>query len=245
MEAPLAKDLVIVPAYWRPEYLDRCLEKLYLCPGAEQRDVWVFQDHRFGDQNKFASQSLGLDAVIDKYRRKDGFRYILREPHKIFGNSYNLLSAYQEAYASKYRYVFLIEEDVLVSRGFFSWHETVQTASSCFVSLAWRPDRYSMENPSADPGYFLQCGVYCSIGVCWKRENLKEVTTLAYHNVRMHGEQDCQIRELMNRNGYVAACAYKQRAFHIGATGNQRVLAGDADCDIFPEGEDDDGSSRV
>lgn len=228
---------MIVPSYWRPEYLGQCLDKIYRCHGVDNRDVWVVQDNRVGDDARFRREATLIDSIAGKYKEVNGFRLTKREPHRILGNSFNLISAYKEAYESDYRYVFLIEEDVLVSSDFFSWHEKVQQESGCFVSLAWSPQRYSLMRPSDDPGYFLNPGVYCSIGVCWRRENLKDVTTLGYLNVRMHGEQDCQIKELMIRNGYVAACAYKQRAFHIGAIGNQRVISGDSDCDKFPEGE--------
>ena len=74
------------------------------------------------------------------------------------------------------RYVYLVEDDVLVSPDFFSWHEAVAEAEQeAACSIAYRCSRNSEARTDiTDPGaYFTTARDYASIGVRWSKERLK------------------------------------------------------------------------
>ena len=119
-------DIVLIPAYMRPEYLSLCLEYLAAAEGARVgKEFWVIQDMRQHDEHRFNVQLRWTKEVLDNSPLP--VRYIFRQPHNYAGNSYNTLEAYKEAYGTEARFTYLVEEDVLVTPDFFRWHEAVQS----------------------------------------------------------------------------------------------------------------------
>src|SRR5277367_3036273 len=119
-------DIVLIPTYMRPEYLALCLEFLAKAEGAhDNKEYWICQDMRFDDDNRFGMQLRWTKEVLENSPLP--VRYIQRKPHGWSGNSYNTLEAYKEAYGTDgVQNVYLVEEDVLVTKDFFRWHEAVQ-----------------------------------------------------------------------------------------------------------------------
>lgn len=192
------RDLVIIPAYFRPEYLWLCLEHIQRARRSLTTDIWIVHDCKKLDEWKL--------AFVEVNRARLHFPDLLisgtvRQAHNAVGNTLNFLQAYKDAYSCEhYRYVYLIEEDVLISEDFFEWHEAVQEHGNVRqeVSLASHPgiskqvyeNRYDyfcsvgwhcVRNPKAqvngqDPKQYIESAVdFSSIGVCWKREQLAEV----------------------------------------------------------------------
>src|SRR5256885_1557303 len=111
------RDIVIVPAYFRPEFLQLCLEHLWDCPEMLNKDVWIYQDQKYDDREKFKTELEETEYVVAYWKRGFGNRLkaVLRPENGFYGNSYNVLSAYAKAYETDAKYVYLVEEDVFVT----------------------------------------------------------------------------------------------------------------------------------
>lgn len=196
------RDIIIIPTFKRPEYLALCLEKILAAKGARDLDIRVYHDMRFGTAPPLESKDLAIFA---------GARFIRRDLHGHLGNMFNFLEAYKEAYAdTEARYVYLIEDDVLVEPDFFDWHEAIQARGQTrrmyvapsstepegdfnerrdyFCSVGWHCIRTQEKRDTVlpfaeDPHAYIESAVdFSSIGVCWKRENLAAVVRHANTN---------------------------------------------------------------
>lgn len=250
------RDVVIIPAYFRPEFLHLCLENLYACPEMLDKDVWVCQDVKHDDLIKFKDEMEETEAVLDYWKRGFGnrLRAIRRPENGFYGNSYNVLSAYIKAHETDAKYVYLVEEDVFVTPDFFRWHEAVQESTDFFCTIAGQSDCNSISFNGPIAGAYFGSEHYRSLGVCWKREKLKEVTIHAcfdyYHNsapyVLKHFpgsqlglgmmEQDGLIQRVMEQTYQVAGWAALSRAYHVGIYGYHRGIgAANMFVGTFPE----------
>ena len=187
--------------------------------------------------------------MLEFWKKVFGKRLIakIRPVNTFLGNSYNVLSAYTAAYKTDAKYVYIIEDDILVAKDFFKWHAYVQEpvrTNPFYCSIAGAcnlvpppPDRLS--------SYFTS-NVYRSLGVCWKRENLEEVVKHdgPLYYASEHGmvdylfnmfpdtkykynemiEQDGLICRIMERHDKLAAWSTQNRAFHIGLWGYHRSI---------------------
>lgn len=175
------RDLVIVPVFSRAAYLFLCLEHLLAADGGAGKEVWIVQDRRpgmSGAQAEAAGQIPGIAATFaGKFA---ALRLIQREPHTSLGNPRNFLEAYREAHATDARFVYLVEDDVLVAPDFFRWHEAVQARGDYFCSVGWHCIRNPQAVKSGDPAAYVESGQdYSSIGVCWRREKLAPIVAHA------------------------------------------------------------------
>lgn len=237
------RDIVIVPAYFRPEFLHLCLENLWNCPEMLDKDVWVYHDQKYDDSKTFAQEFLEVQEVLKYW--KNGFRnrmrMVLRPESGYYGNSYNVLAAYAKAYETDAKYVFLVEEDVFVTPDFFRWHKKIQEQEDCFCSIAGQTYR---NEPMQHFGLeaFFRNSIYSSIGVCWKRENLSWTETHAvldyYQSPTQHilkhfpastlglsmMEQDGIVQRIMESQFKKAIWACVPRAYHAGVFGYHRGI---------------------
>lgn len=163
------KDIVIIPTYFRPEYLTLCLEHIKAAAWGRTIEVRVYHDAPKSDGDGRDSRKVFEASGLPGY-------FVVRPKHNAIGNTLNFLEAYRAAYEDGFnaRYVYLIEDDVLVGPDFFDWHEAVQPRRNYFCSIAW----HCIRNPKAirdspDPHTIVESAVdFSSIGVCWKREAL-------------------------------------------------------------------------
>src|SRR5579859_2077995 len=232
-------DRVIVTTYNRPDYLRLCLEYLSRAEDAQTKEVQVSVDH-------------GRILVREIYEVVNDFICVLnlsvnfREQHSYMGNSMNALESYKEAYQSDAKFVYLVEDDVLVQPDFFKWHEAVQAQGDFMCSIAYRCSR----NPQVtrdpqletDPtAYFTSAQDYASIGVCWKRENLAPIVEHAceayYQNMNDYilkhfpdnrfrecfTEQDGLIMRIMAVIHVLTSWPYMPRAWHFDVSGYHRL----------------------
>lgn len=170
------RDLVLVPSYFRPEFLALVLEHILAADGGRQKEVWVAQDRHINDGPELTRHLPDIKLICEKFRWQfEAFRYIERPPHGFRGNPLNFLELYKEAFhQDDCRYVYLVEDDVLVGKDFFRWHEAVQEKEAPFISVGWHCIRDTAKVPATeDPhAYVVSYRDFSSIGVCWKRENL-------------------------------------------------------------------------
>lgn len=229
---PQHPDIILVTSYTRFDYLRLCLEYLSNAEGIENKQIWLFIDR-------------GRSLVREFYEVLADFKHLnirttFRPEHNHHGNSYNTLEAYKEAYQTDAKFVFLIEDDVLITNDFFKWHEAVQETGDYLCSVAYRCSRNSeVRTDIVDPeAFFTSKADYASVGVCWRREKLAPIvehaTTdyykdcagyLAKHFPSFadgYTEQDGMIQRVLAVTHGVIAWSYVPRCYHIGFAGYNR-----------------------
>lgn len=240
------RDVVIVPSYFRPEYLALCLEYLAAADGAKEKEVWVEQDRAFGKQGHLLAELPAVRQVVNAHSLNKSFaklEYRERPHNPYIGNPCNFMEAYLRAYEQDFRYVYLVEDDVLVAKDFFRWHEAVQETDDFFVTVGWHCVRNPKALPSTDPTeYITSLRDYSSIGVCWKREKLAPLVKHAHaaYYVNMAGylskafpyspipagqwtEQAGVVTRLLHENvGRLIAWPSLRRVSHVGVNGYHR-----------------------
>lgn len=189
------KDLVLIPSYFRPEFLYLTLEQILKADGGAEKHVWIAQDRKTTDlstrMNLLSQVQLVAKLFEDKFAK---FRYIERQPHSYIGNPLNFLELYREAFAEReVRYVYLIEDDVIVGKDFFRWHEAVQEKFSyeMLCSVGWHCTRNKTVEKSNDPHAVISSARdFTSIGVCWPHAALtylvKHAVVDYYSNLHAH-----------------------------------------------------------
>jgi len=239
------KDIVIMPAYFRPEYTALALEYLGNAHGAKDKEVWVEQDRAYAQYGALLQELPAMRAVVKAYESAFAkVEYRERAPNNYIGNPCNFLEAYKRAYErTDVRYVYLVEDDVLVAPDFFRWHEAAQAREDFFVTVGWHCVRNPEVPPSTDPtAYITSYRDYSSIGVCWRREKLepfvKHARTEYYSNMPAYlaqafpgspipagqwTEQAGIVTRLLHetRNRLVAWPALR-RCSHVGVSGYHR-----------------------
>lgn len=174
-------DIVIIPTYARPDYLWLCLEHLERAAGDRPVEFWVFQDKREHPQFSWIEQDSALTRSVVAAFPQLNLRFVERKPHSFVGNPLNFLEAYKEAHATDARYIYLVEDDVLVAPDFFQWHEAVQARADYFVTVGWHNIRNRHVQRCDDPTAYIETTVdYSSIGVCWRRESLAAIVRHAH-----------------------------------------------------------------
>jgi hypothetical protein len=231
------KDVVLVPAWERPELLFHCLDRISKADTIENHEVWVLIDahkeHRYHENPQ-------LRQVVEKFPQLVT-RSIRRVPHSCHGNSLNVLSGMKMAYEFGASYVYLIEEDVMISKDFFRWHKAVMQQGNWFCSIGvtcTRRSDWPLEGSVSD--YWLSASDYASLGVCLARESLKSIVphvTRDYLEAQgsyiaktfagdrfgneFH-EQDGLILRVMGKIDGLAAWPCVPRAWHCGFWGYNR-----------------------
>lgn len=171
-------DRVLLPSFYRPEFLAICLEKLAEAEGGREKAVWVYQDRHTYDAPELLRHLPEIREVCKAYQTGGvfaDFRYIEREPNNYRGNPSNFLEAYKDAYNTDADFVYLVEDDVMVGPDFFLWHEAMMEIENPFISVGWHCIRDTAKvPPTEDPhAYVTSYRDFSSIGVCWQRENLE------------------------------------------------------------------------
>ena len=232
------RDIVLVTTYFRPEYLWLCLQAIADADGGKDKEVWVAHDHH-------KSESADPENLEIENHFKEvfaAFRWIDRAPHTHAGNSYNCLELYKEAYKTDARFVYLVEDDILVEKDFFRWNEAVQSKGDYFCSVGWHCKRNPKYVLNTDPtAYIESTDDYVSWGVCWKREKLAwtEIHCCEAYYRDMVGytsqkwpsypkdgfvEQDGLIQRMLAEPNALRVVAWPclKRAYHVGISGYHR-----------------------
>ena len=230
------KDVVLLPCWRRAEFLWHCLDNLTRAEGIGRMHVLFRPDTGFSPDNldvirsfadRLASHEIHLPVPCPFRRTKQ---------------SANLLLGYLRAAATAHRYVFLVEEDVMVARDFFRWHHAVHAAAGAlFCSIGVSNPNRTVTTPDELEGYYLSSGDFCSIGVCFDKRVLQTLiaphVNMAYFRrpkkyIRRHFpasavglgfvEQDGLIRRIQELSRDPIAYPCVPRAFHAGFYGYNR-----------------------
>lgn len=222
------KHAVLVPAWRRPDMLHACLTRL---TEAVTPDVSVVVSiDRDSD--------LGCKAVTERFYHRLPSVY-LREmhPHPYRGNSHNVISGIKDCLRLGADLLHIVEDDILVSRGYFPFHEAMHRAApEAFAVSACR--NQNLITPRSEAAYHHAS--YQSLGVSFRPEvasRIAEHDSAAYYGDMIdycrrtfpssiiphgHAEQDGlvnRVREAMNGRSVYAA---RPRAFHAGFHGYNR-----------------------
>lgn len=170
------QDIVLIPTFARPEYLALCLEHLANADGGPDKVVWISHDRHSQDTPRIEKEIENTIQVVGDYQKAFAeLRFTVRPPHAHIGNPTNFLELYKEAYLRQpeFRYVYLVEDDVLVAQDFFRWHEAVQVRGDYFCTVGWHCVRNPDVKPGTDPNEYIESlRDFSSIGICWRHEKL-------------------------------------------------------------------------
>jgi hypothetical protein len=228
-----SKDIVVLPCWRRPEFLWHCLDNLTRAEAFGSVHVLFRPDTGFSPENLSVIQSFA--------DRLSSFDINLPEPcpFRRTKPSANLLLGCLHAAAITRRYVFLVEEDIMVGRDFLTWHRAVHDASGpLFCSMAVKNPNRRLTLPDAPGGYYLSGGDYCSNGVCFDQRVLQGLiaphVNMTYLRrpkkyLRRHFaastvglgfvEQDGLARRIQEQSTLPIAWPCVPRAFHAGFFG--------------------------
>jgi len=231
------RDIVLVPCWRRPEMLWHCLDNLCRAEGIEAVHVVFRPDHGF-DPDTLAV----IHAFADRLTSFEVQPAPLCPYHRT-KLSANILLGYLSAAARTRRYVYLVEEDIMVARDFLHWHQAVHAQrAELFCSIAVHNHNRDVLAPPDPQGYYLSHLDYCSWGVCFDARVIRE--WLAPHvragyfahpkrYLRRHFagsrvglgyvEQASLIRRLQECSGLPIAYPGVPRAFHAGFYGRNRA----------------------
>lgn len=232
------REVVIVPAWQRPDFLYAALIRLAVADDADEVQYRICLDRRYDPQ---------VLNVAERFARRIGWsrvRIIRRGRHRHKGNSYNVLSAYREALAERPApdLIHLIEEDVLVARDYFTFARSAHAlAPDAFCVTGCRCQQFPPDtNPPPQPDALHLHPSFQSLAVSWRPEVLGRVLAHASRTYFMdpagycramfphsrinfgHAEQDGLIHRVLEDAGAVTAYPAVPRAYHAGWIGYHR-----------------------
>lgn len=164
-----SRDIVLVPCWRRPEMLWHCIDNLCKADGAQSVHFVFRADSDFDPDN--------LAVIEDQAPRLPSYEIQTAPscPYRRTKLSANILFGYMQAAAHARRYVYLVEEDIMVGRDFFRWHAAVHSQRpGLFCSIAVRNHNRQVDTPDDPDCFYLTNGDYCSWGVCFDRQVLRE-----------------------------------------------------------------------
>jgi hypothetical protein len=230
------QDIVLVPCWRRPEMLWHCIDNICKAEGIEAMHVVFRPDSGFDPDNL---------AVIREHAKRLPSHEVQpapRCPYRRTKLSANILLGYLNAAARAARYVYMVEEDIMVGRDFFRWHAAVHAQrANLFCSIAVRNHNRNVRTPDDPDAYYLTSGDYCSWGVCFDAAVIRECVVphvnLAYLSrpkryLRDHFadsrvslgfvEQASLLRRIQEVGSLPIAYPATPRAFHAGFYGRNR-----------------------
>jgi hypothetical protein len=179
--------------------------------------------------------------VIESYGAELNPVVIIRDETPYWGNNHNLLESYREAYRSEAKYVFMVEEDIMIAKDFFTWHYFAQEKYHPFVSVGCTHVPKEKYEAASDTGCYFSNG-YSSLGVCIPRIHLAMLLEHSNPDYYAHlnsylvkhfpnssygdasGAQDGLIGRIMEAGKLVAVLPDIPRAYHAGYYGYNRSM---------------------
>ena len=164
----MTRDIVLLPTFNRAELLQVCLEHLGRCEGIENHEVWVSED-QVGGKSKIIQQEI--DEVLERATDFLNFKHIRQPKHS--GPSWvNIFRCLHEAHETNCRYIYMLEDDIVVSPDFFRWSHQAHEQFRPFVTCANNDWTLASSDPLA---VCLSHSDFEPWAACIARENLKRV----------------------------------------------------------------------
>lgn len=168
---------ILIGVYTRLDHFKKCIDKLKKCSEAQSSIVYIASDH-----SKSADDSLKVDEVRKFIKTIDGFKLVIPILRDInYGTNKNYNDA-MEMIFEKYDRLIVMEDDVLVGKGFLSFmnyglNEYKNDMNIVGVSAYLPP---GISNPTGKP-FFLK--MIHSYGLGFWRDrffSLKKYRNIAY-----------------------------------------------------------------
>lgn len=220
------REIVIVPAWRRPDFLTACLSRLDLSDDGERLYLISLDRNHTAPVAEAAESLRGILGP-------DRVRIVSREHNYDQSNSYNTLMAYRDAVEWGGDLVYLIEDDVFTGLDFFTAHRQAHDLL---------PDVFAVGGcnffPGKDPEALNVQYPYHSLGVSFRPQVLEEyvfphaVTDYFKNRSKYceqrfgstgHWDQDGLIEAVRRTSGLPFAVMDVPRAYHAGYTGYSRV----------------------
>jgi hypothetical protein len=223
-------EIVIVPAWKRPDFLTACLQRLLIADDGRQQ-YRICLDRGF-------TREVGV--VAEQFARQLGARALIRRrSHRYRGNSYNVLMGYKEAVAAGPDLVHLVEEDIFVAADYFEFHRRAhELTPDTFAVSACRNQQFPREmNPPDQEDAVYAHVSYQSLGVSFRIGPIAKVVQhaqngyferpIAYCARHWPGtainpnnaEQDGLIARMIEAIGWHTVYPFSPRAYHAGFVG--------------------------
>lgn len=172
-------DIVLIPCYNRPEFLEICLERITKAYDAHE-NVYVFA-LEFGYHKD-------IDGIIEAFPYAK--KIYKRDRRLSKGNQYNVMQGYRESFewakVMKSNLIYNIEPDIWISKGFFQFHNKAHQNPCFSVSACHNQDNKNAPEWSDDIYKFKS---FQSLGVSFKLSVVEEIqkhAVLEYYQNPVH-----------------------------------------------------------
>jgi hypothetical protein len=232
-------NIVILIGYNRPEYLSVCCDQILKADNHNNYGYMFALDSGFDYDNlevidDFNSQ-IESNVFVSKTKKHPE-----NNPHA--KQSFHVLETYRKALHYTDELVFMIEDDIMIGKDFFTMHEAIHEAEKDIcVSIASVNHRNHITGNNNQYYVSQNDSDYQSWGVCFKKKPLEEII-LPYCNKEYYTsfnryvyktfpdsvvehtftEQDGLIRRIKEKHGLKAAFMCIPRCFHSGYYGYHR-----------------------
>jgi hypothetical protein len=226
------KDICILVGWQRPEYMELCLERIVLAEGSENLLYYVLLDNGFDPKYLDLFKSFPYEHILIK-REKSGY--------KLGKQSYNVISGLLSASISTDKYVYYVEEDILISKDFFTYCNSALKEDAMCVLGSRDNEDLKYQGCDVNGYYFGGKKSYQCWGSAWKKENLLKylqphyVTDYFYDPISYirnnfpnneYGtrfcEQDGLTKRIMMQNDLRCIFPVVPRCYHAGFYGYNR-----------------------
>jgi hypothetical protein len=227
-------NIVLIPTHNRTAFLTLCLQNIMAAEGAS-RYLYVFAVDRGCDP-----QAL---TIIRRFPHQ---KIVLRAPnHPFQGGSFNIIEGLRTCADLVNRvdaqYIHVIEDDIMIGRDYFTWHERVQEEFRPIVVSACRNQNTRVDHGS-DPEEVYEHVSYQSLGVALRADVLPEIVRHGCEDYYRdpfdyvsrvfpcsavplsHCEQAGLIRRVLERHDTPCLYPAVPRAYHAGYYGKNRPV---------------------
>ena len=236
------KNIVLIPAWKRPEFLAACLKYITLSRGWKANHYLIAIDNHSFAGGKYDPEVL---SIANQFPGEKTIK--IRPPDGIRSNTRNLMEGYREAVKLGNEIgselVYMIETDIFIARDFFDFHEAVhRDHRPFFVSACRNQNNKAALSLAQDPTAIHAFGKYQSLGNSFRVAELGRVVRHSrpefYANMPnyirtafpgskfpkgMWTEQDGLINRIMEEGKLSGLFPNVPRAYHAGFTGYNRT----------------------
>ena len=204
----------------RGNYLRQVIASLIEAPGVDPSLIIVFQDG-YGEETFEVVRQFGVRLV--RYPKTDSNVHdadTFNQADHIASNYKRSLESIWEMYRNK-DYVFVIEDDLLISPDFFSYYQqllpVLQNDPTIFTVSCWNDNGY--RHSSSNPNLIYRTEFFPGLGWILSRKHWLELLKPAWPKCCNGYSWDLYLRDVLKQQGYDCLYPDLSRTFHIGKSG--------------------------
>lgn len=166
-------NVALIPCFDRPEFLTLCLENICNAEGSGGVHYIFRIDHPGPNPSKeLKEQQQQILQVISPFPHSHQLSFTPRTSYGLAKQSHSLLTGLIQAATKSDHLVYLIEDDVMIGRDFFQWHDRVHHDNDLFSSHGNLNINRSIPIEGNWEEYYLTSGDYGSIGTCMRKDTI-------------------------------------------------------------------------